>query len=56
MALDGEAAAPVASDKAVAVKPAAAAVAVSAEAAQKAVPDYGSHDGKDAEKDANKAK
>ena len=56
MALDGEAAAPVASDKAVAVKPAAAAVAVSAEAAQKAVPDHGSHDGKDAEKDANKAK
>ena len=41
MALDGEAAAP---------------VAVSAEAAQKAVPDHGSHDGKDAEKDANKAK
>ena len=40
MALDGEGAAPVAADKSVAVKPAAPAVAVSAEAAQKAVPDH----------------
>lgn len=55
MALDGEDAAPVAADKSVAVKPAAPAVAVSAEAAQKAVPDYGSHDDSDAKKDAKKA-
>ena len=55
MALDGEGAAPVAADKSVAVKPAAPAVAVSTEAAQKAVPDHGSHDDSDAKKDAKKA-